>query len=369
MSVTDSRCESLFGGLLEPVPGPLPAGESLRWGPVHAEIEEARREEDEDLPQGVWQRDVKRADREEVVALCRAALREKSKDLQVACWLVDGAIRLHGPAIGATALDFLEALVTEWWDDLHPAHDGDADSPRYAPLIWLDGALARWLAAYPIATAETDDGISALSWSDHAAASRREAAGRATKPAKAGRAWPTIASFDALADRTARTHLDMLAAAGPALEVATLALEERLVVLAGEQAPGFGRLRGVIRDVASLLQPILARRPPIEPPVEAPPRAPFTAPFAATIAKVSAAMNFKPVPDVAAGLTDREQAYRALADIAAFLRRVEPHSPTPFLIERAIRWGGMTLPDVLADVSRRGSDGDILKWLMEGADK
>ncbi len=361
MSATDA----LFDGLLEPVPGPLPAGESLRWGPIHAAIEEARREEDEDLPQGVWRRDVKRADWDQVVELCREALALKSKDLQVACWLVDGAIRLHGPAAGAGALDFLATLVATWWDELYPAHDGDVDSPRFAPLIWLDGALAQWLAAYPIATAETEDGVTALSWSDHAAACRREAAGRAGKPAKAGRSWPTIAGFDALADRTARDHLDRLATAGPALDRATVALEERLALLAGEQAPSFGRLRAVIRDVASLLQPILARRPPAVAPVPAQP----VTPFAATIAKVSAAMSLKPAPLATASLVDREQAYRALADIAAYLRRVEPHSPTPFLIERAIRWGGMTLPDVLADVSRRGSDGDILKWLMEGANK
>ena len=363
-----SSPDALFEGLLEPVPGPLPAGEPLRWGPVHAAIEEARREEDLDLPQGVWQRDLKRADWEEVVALCRNALAQRSKDLQVACWLVDGALRLRGPAIGAVALDFLATLLATWWDDLYPAHDGEADSPRFAPLIWLDGTLAQWLAAYPIASAETEDGVTALSSSDHAAACRREAAGRAGKPAKAGRSWPTIASFDALADRTPREHLDVLAAACPALERATVALEERLALLAGEQAPGFGRLRGVIRDVSSLLQPILARRPPTVAPTVAA-RARLKAPFAATIAKVSAAMSLEPAPRPSADLVDREQAYRALAEIAVFLRRVEPHSPTPFLIERAIRWGGMTLPDILADVSRRGSDGDILKWLMDGANK
>jgi type VI secretion system protein ImpA len=66
--------------------------------------------------------------------------------------------------------------------------------------------------------------------------------------------------------------------------------------------------------------------------------------------------------------SDRDAAYRALAEIAAFLRRVEPHSPTPYLIERAVRWGGMALPEVMADLSRRGRD-DLLKWLLEGSDK
>jgi type VI secretion system protein ImpA len=360
-----SPADALFDGLLDPIPGALPAGEALRWGPVHAAIEEARREEDADLPQGVWRRDVKRADWEAVVRLCRDALAEKSKDLQVAAWLVDGAARLHGPAVGAAGLDFLGTFAEAWWDDLYPAHDGDADSPRFAPLVWLDGALAQWLAAYPIARAETEDGMGALSWSDHAAACRREAAGRSAKPAKAGRAWPTVAAFDALADRTDRLHLEMLAEACPALEAGAIVFEERLAGLAGDAAPGLARLRSVARDVAALVQPILARRPQ---PAPTPPAQPF-APFAATIAKVTAAMSPKPQPIATTAIVDREQAYRALGDIAAYLRRIEPHSPTPFLIERAIRWGGMALPQVLADVQRRGGDGDILKWLMDGADK
>jgi type VI secretion system protein ImpA len=364
-----SPADPLFAGLLEPVPGALPAGEALRWGAVHAAIEEARRDEDADLPQGVWRRDVKRADWEAVVRLCREALAERSKDLQVASWLVDGAVRLHGPAVGAAALDFLGTLAEAWWDDLYPPHDGDPDSPRFAPLVWLDGAMAQWLAAYPIARAETGDGIAGLSWSDHAAACRRDAAGRSTKPAKAGHAWPTVAGFDALADRTDREHLVMLAEACPAVEAAAIAFEERLATLAGDEAPRLARLRGVTRDVGALLHTILARRPPRPP--TAPPTPPFApfAPFAATIAKVTAAMSTKSEPSATAALADREQAYHALADIAAFLRRVEPHSPTPFLIERAIRWGGMALPQVLADAQRRGGDGDILKWLMDGADK
>lgn len=360
-----SLADALFAALLDPVSGPRPAGESLRWGPVHAAIEEARREEDEALPQGVWRRDVKRADWEQVVVLCRSALIEKSKDLQVACWLVDAAVRLHGPGAGAAGLDFLGALTASWWDDLYPAHDGEVDSPRFAPLIWLDGALAQWLAAYPIARAETEEGVRALSWSDHAAACRREAAGRAGKPAKAGRSWPTTALFDTLADRTEREHLEQLAAACPMLDRSAITLEERLFQLAGEQAPCLGRLRGTVSDVSALLHPILGRRHH----AAAVSRPQSFAPFAATIAKVSAAMSAKPQPAGMTAPADREQAYRALAEIAALLRRVEPHSPTPFLIERAIRWGGMTLPEVLADVSRRAADGDILKWLMEGADK
>jgi len=42
--------------LLAPIPGAKPSGENLRYAPVYDKIKEARREDD-DAPQGEWQRD------------------------------------------------------------------------------------------------------------------------------------------------------------------------------------------------------------------------------------------------------------------------------------------------------------------------
>jgi type VI secretion system ImpA family protein len=353
-----------FDGLLDPIPGPAPAGEALRWGPVHAEIEESRREEDDGLPRGVWRRDLKHADLERTVALCRAALAQRSKDLQIACWLTEAVARLHGPGAAAEGLGFIGALCGSFWPGLHPAHDGEPDSPRFAPLVWLDGALATLVSTMPVVEGETDAGPAAMGWSDVAAARRRDAARRGTKASRASRDWPTVERFEALAERTPRAPLEALVSGCAALEAAAGALEATLAGLAGETAPGLSRLRAALRDVLGLARPILARKPaPAAPPFAAPPEP--SEPFAAEIAMMSEAID--PTPRGAAP-SDREAAYRALAEIAAFLRRVEPHSPTPYLIERAVRWGGMSLPELMADLSRQGRD-DLLKWLLEGSDK
>lgn len=354
----------LFDDLLDPIPGATPAGVSLRWGPVHAEIEEARRADD-DLPRGVWVRDMKRADDGRVIALCRAALRERSKDLQCACWLVEAAARAHGPAAAAQGLAFLAALNARWWEGLHPAHDGDPDSPRLAPLAWLDGALAMALATWPVAVADTDDGTAALGWSDYAAAMQREAAGRGSKPSRAAREWLTVARFDEIADETDAAALRATLAGAEAVPPAAAALTQTLAGLLGDAdaAPGFGRARSAARDLAALIAPILARRPAPPPPLPTP----MSEPFAAEIARMSDALGPPPPqpPALTGAPADRDAAYAALAEIAAYLRRIEPHSLTPYLVERAVRWGAMTAPEVMADLSRNGRDPDMLKWLLE----
>ena len=49
-------------------------------------------------------------------------------------------------------------------------------------------------------------------------------------------------------------------------------------------------------------------------------------------------------------IRSRAEAYRRLAEAADYLIRTEPHSPTPYLIKRAISWGGMTLEQLLPEL-------------------
>jgi type VI secretion system ImpA family protein len=62
----------------------------------------------------------------------------------------------------------------------------------------------------------------------------------------------------------------------------------------------------------------------------------------------------------------REQAYETLTRIANFLARLEPHSPVPYLLHRAIAWGGMSLkellPELLHDQAALKDVGHLLRF-------
>lgn len=56
-------------------------------------------------------------------------------------------------------------------------------------------------------------------------------------------------------------------------------------------------------------------------------------------------------PALAVGcLSNRDQAFTELRKISEFFQRTEPHSPVHMLLERAIRWGYMPLPELLAEM-------------------
>lgn len=54
------------------------------WIPFAPPSERLRREDDPGLPQGVWERELKRADWDKALSLSLGVLRERSKDMQVA---------------------------------------------------------------------------------------------------------------------------------------------------------------------------------------------------------------------------------------------------------------------------------------------
>ena len=46
----------------------------------------------------------------------------------------------------------------------------------------------------------------------------------------------------------------------------------------------------------------------------------------------------------------REEAFRALLQVAEFFKRTEPHSPISYTLEQAVRWGRMPLPELLSEL-------------------
>jgi type VI secretion system protein ImpA len=46
----------------------------------------------------------------------------------------------------------------------------------------------------------------------------------------------------------------------------------------------------------------------------------------------------------------REDAFRALLQVADYFKRTEPHSPVAYTLEQAVRWGRMPLPDLLTEL-------------------
>jgi predicted component of type VI protein secretion system len=69
-------------------------------------------------------------------------------------------------------------------------------------------------------------------------------------------------------------------------------------------------------------------------------------------------------------ISSRDEAYRRLAEAAEYLSRVEPHSPAPYLVKRAIQWGSLSLPELLPELVRNQSElAELFRLLQLGETK
>lgn len=65
------------------------------------------------------------------------------------------------------------------------------------------------------------------------------------------------------------------------------------------------------------------------------------------------------VSTVLPSIRSREEAYRRLTEVADYLLRTEPHSPTPYLVMRAVNWGKMPLSELLQELA--AGEGDLAR--------
>jgi type VI secretion system protein ImpA len=305
-----------------------PAGENLQYAPVFDKIKEARREDD-DVPQGEWQRGRKVADWPLTIKLITETLATKTKDLQLTAWLAEAMLRREGIPGLREVLELDRALIENFWDGLYPElEDGDAEF-RAGKLQWVGDKLDRAVKLVAL----TRTGLDWYQYRESRMVGSEEAADsdekrRVRQEAIAEGKIP-LEQFDKDFDAAPKTfYVNLEAAFDGTLESLAL-LGEACDAKFGDVSPGFGTLRTALEEVRQTVHSLLQRkREKEETPVEAEVQ-PAAARGAAPVHR--GALSAEPV--------DRADAVARVVAAAKFLRREDPYSPAPYLLLRGLRWG------------------------------
>ncbi len=335
--------------LLEPIQGKKPCGNSLRYTEVYDQIREARREEDEKLPKGVWKTEVKKADWEQVNYLCQEALKEKTKDLQISAWLTESWLHLEGVRGLARGLELLLNLTRKFWNDIHPEISKGGYELRIVPYEWINTRLSEECQCILISI-PSDHAPLPYRLLDYNEANRLELSQKQGVPHPPEEKQPSLAKISLSIDQTPISfyrHID---------ESCTLALkmmselEDELRIHLGGEAPSFYKLRERVDSIHRFARQILDERGEKKENKK-------------SIPKEVSHPTF-PKKSLSSSIENREHAYAILGEVASYLERIEPHSPTPYLIHRAISWGNMNLSEVFSDTLQNGQDLSLLLNLL-----
>ncbi|KIH83456.1 type VI secretion system protein TssA [Pseudomonas batumici] len=360
MTIDTSSLDQLrlrLPGLIDPLPGADPAGVSLREAPEMDLLREARREDDASLPTGIWQTDLKRADWARVETLASELLTRRSKDLLVATWLGEAWLQRYQLPGLCVALELLVGLCERYGPALHPRAQGDDASWLAPPLALLvrqyslllnirlpllgtaargfeNLTLEQWMRAQKQALNKSEE---------------RKAKALAQESQDLLRDWREALLRVPVGQLDAR--LQLFNACLQSVEQLNRWCDSQL----GGEAPSFAALQNILDLHVHALREFIAMHPePLPVPVSLPVEPTVEEPAAVTTAAVPLSL-----PE------SRQAAYRQLKVISDYLKRVEPHSPVPYLINRAVDWGNMELPELLGELIK--ADPDIQRiWRLLG---
>lgn len=363
--------------ILAAIPGDQPVGTDLRedYTPTsvyfrlrdaRADARDAERQADspdrqgdgggDEALQGKWR---------PVATLAAGALRESTKDLEIATWLTEALVRtagLEGLAAGASVIG---GLVERYWDSVFPLpEEGDVEF-RVAAVAGLsgqgaDGTLMQPLRKLPLFA--RPDGSPFCLWQYQ---SSLELAGILDPERREQRIAAGVVPFEDVeneARAAGKAHWaaqrTLLAEAMTAWEAMGRTLDEK----AGPASPSGIR----VRDTLQLMLDTCNRFAPAEGgegeggPAPADGQTSVAAVGAAPVA-VAAASGVALVNGPIAG---REQALRQLEEIALWFKRNEPNSPIGYTLDEAVRRARMAWPELVAElIADEGSRSALLTSL------
>jgi type VI secretion system protein ImpA len=327
--------------LLNPIPGENPSGANLRYAPVYDKIKEARRADD-DAPQGEWAYERKVADWKQVIKLAGEALAAQSKDLQLAVWLTEAALRIEGFPGLLASLKLLQALIENFWETLYPElEDGDVEM-RVAPLDWVGSRLDQAVHQVGLTRSGLDwfqfKQSRQVGYEADVAENSEKAEARAQAIAE-GKV--TGEDFDSAFAATPKAfYVDSKRSLDDCLD-AIEALSGACDAKFGDTPPGFGGLRDALEEVRATVNSLLQKKRELEPDEEP---AAETVPEEAAVEEEAAEPSAAATPvrarkTVSAEPADKDDAFSRVAAVAKYLRREDPYSPSPYLMLRGLRWG------------------------------
>ncbi len=277
-----------------------------------------------------------------IIELAPAYLKEHAKDLTVASWLTEALTRVSAfPGLLAGG-ELIEGLLINYWDSLYPLPDEDGVITKLMPLIGLsgnqnEGALITPIyslsltcePAMPIATWQYQQALKNAKITDE---------DRLKKLASTG-----VLSLDeirqAVVSNTHTQYNNTAEQINACLEVFRR-VSQAITDLCGPDIP---TLFGIEKALQSCLEVVKTFAKMVAPAATVAQNTPDLIKSDVDNGDTRPSFNNQHV-------TSKAQAVQLIQQLADFYKQTEPYSPVAYLLEQAIRWNELALPEWLAEV-------------------
>lgn len=268
---------------------------------------------------------------------------EDSKDLWIAAWAVEALVRQHGFAGLRDGFRLVRELCDRFWDGIHPRPDEeDGLQLTLSQIASLNEILIGPINEIPLTPSELTSvdylNASALEKNPETKSNVEAAGGTTLESFERAASESTPEFFQELLDDIEQTLTEMK-------QLDALLEEKCDAAEQADAAPPLSRVMEAVRECAHRVRSFAK----------------------ALLAVVEEEGEYGEGQEPGAGggaalsvIRTREEAFLVMRKIADFFRRTEPHSPVSYALEQVVRWGGMSLPDLLKDLIKDDSVRDDL---------
>ena len=337
-----------FEALLQPISEENPAGVDVRADPAASSayyaIKDARSairakerslvaDDEGEMPDS-------RSEWRPILEQSKTLLTENSKDLEITAWLIEALTRIHGFGGLRDGFRLAREICSQFWEECFPLPDDDGIEARVIPLAGLNGEDADGALIVPIRSIPITEGTGAgpfCCWQYQQAVLLQQSTDPEVRQKRIDAGAVTLEQFDQAGAETSRAFfestLEDLNQCQEEFAKLCEVFDERCTA---ELAPPSSNIRNALGSCLEALRyagkDVLASESEEED----------------TEAGESAQAAAPGVKGSYPG--SREEAFRTLLQMADFFRRNEPHSPISYALEQVVRWGRMSLPDLLGEL-------------------
>ncbi len=290
-----------------------------------------------------------------ILELAPDILQNHAKDLEVASWYTEALIRHHGFQGLRDGFKLIHGLIQQYWDNLYPLPDEDGVETRVASLIGLNGEGADGVLITPIRnvplTGGSEPGPFSF-WKYQQALDVEKIIDESARSDKAAKLGYSIDDVERAVSESSETFFvdirdDVNICIDTYKNIGTL-LDEYCGL---NDSPPTSNIINILQDCFGAINHVGKYKIPSED-AESDNGADQSAADSTTPTASQA-------PQASGPIQTRNDAFKKLTEISEYFRKAEPHSPISYILERAVKWGDMSLEDLMKELIPDSSSRDF----------
>jgi len=339
-----------ISSLLEPVSEDNPVGTDIRDDPSpsspYYSIKDARNSARAAERNSMFDGGSNEADDNwrKVLQTAPEILKNNAKDLEIATWYTEALIRRYGFQGLRDGFGLIRQLIEQYWDGLYPLPDDEGIETRVASLTGLNGEGAEGILIAPIRnTYITEDQHPGPFnfWQYQQALDIQKIVDEESRAEKSEKLGFTLEDIENTVAKSSDTfYIDLRDDLNSCLtdyrEISRM-LDEYCGI---NDAPPTSNIINTLDETLGVINHIAKFKFPVESSGE---ENDMVTSEAGSSSAGGQTMS-------GGAITSRAEAFRHLSTISEFFRKTEPHSPISYVLDKTVKWGDMTLSELMREL-------------------